>query len=538
MPRENGVSQLERRAQLADFRQKLAAPVSALLGYGEFLHEEAVRTGAGQFVPDLERIIDAAGRLQSLVNGLLDKKTADSLFSGQDKADAQKKLRHDLRTPLNAIIGYGEMLQEDLQDAGENPFGSDLASMLAEAANLLRSIDEIVDFSRSASAAPAQQGGSIMFSELAASLRPVDRTQQDEANPGHILVVDDLESNRTLLSRRLVRDGHTVTLAESGKKALELMHAEEFDLVLLDLMMPEMNGFEVLARIKADGQLHQVPVIMISALDELDSVARCIEAGAEDYLPKPFNPVLLKARIRACLDRKQWREKERLYLDRLEDEKEKFENLLLNILPRQIVGRLNSGETVIADRFDNVSVLFSDLVGFTQISSRLAPPELVTYLNTLFSEFDAIARELGVEKIKMIGDAYMVAAGVPEPRSDHAEAIAHMALRMVEIVNGLNAGHETPFKIRIGIDSGPVVAGIIGTHRFLYDIWGNTVNVASRLESLSEPNRIQVSENTAGLLGPAFETEARDKIAVKGKGLLQAYFLNAAKTVAPARSKS
>jgi class 3 adenylate cyclase len=269
---------------------------------------------------------------------------------------------------------------------------------------------------------------------------------------------------------------------------------------------------------------------MISALNEVDSVVRCIEAGAEDYLTKPFNPVLLKARINAGLEKKRWRARERVYLDRLEDEREKFERLLLNILPQQIIGRLNDGETIIADRFDNVSVLFSDLVGFTQISSQLAPTELVSYLNALFSDFDAIAQELGVEKIKMIGDAYMVAAGVPEPRADHAQAIAEMALRMIATVERAKREHDAPFTARIGIHSGPVVAGIIGTHRFVYDVWGDTVNMASRLESQGEPNRIQISEATAKLLGESYEIEARGKIGFKGKGQQNAYFLNAAKS--------
>ncbi len=342
-----------------------------------------------------------------------------------------------------------------------------------------------------------------------------------------------METNRALLSRRLSREGHRVTTAAGGRQALGLLQVDEFDLVLLDLMMPEMNGFEVLARLKADPRLYRVPVIMISALDEMDSVVRCIEAGAEDYLPKPFNPVLLKARISAALEKKQWRERERLYLDRLESEKEKYERLLLNILPRQIVGRLNSGETIIADRFDDVSVLFSDLVGFTKISSELAPTQLVSYLNTLFSEFDAIARELGVEKIKMIGDAYMVVAGVPEPRPDHARAVADMALRMVETVERANRDLGTSFKARIGVHSGPVVAGIIGTHRFLYDVWGDTVNVASRLESYSLANRIQVSEATARLLAEGYELEPRGAVSVKGKGKLETFFLNAPRT-APA----
>jgi class 3 adenylate cyclase len=376
-----------------------------------------------------------------------------------------------------------------------------------------------------------------MFAGLVESIRPVSEAEARSSETGNILVVDDMETNRTLLSRRLTRDGHRVTTADGGRQALNLMQVDDFDLVLLDLMMPEMNGFEMLARLNADPRLYQVPVIMISALDEMDSVVRCIEAGAEDYLPKPFNPVLLKARISACLEKKRWRERERIYLDRLEDEKEKFERLLLNILPQQIVGRLNSGETIIADRFDDVSVLFSDLVGFTEISSELAPTQLVSYLNGLFSDFDAVARELGVEKIKMIGDAYMVVACVPEPRPDHAQAIAEMGLRMVEVVERAKRELGTPFEARIGIHSGPVVAGIIGTHRFVYDVWGDTVNLASRLESHGLANRIQVSEATARLLADGFELKPRGTIAVKGKGKLKTYFLNAAKP-APATAKS
>ena len=170
-------------------------------------------------------------------------------------------------------------------------------------------------------------------------------------------------------------------------------------------------------------------------------------------------------------------------------------------------------------------MLFSDLVGFTEISSRMPPRQLVEQLNTLFSRFDDHASALGVEKIKMIGDAYMVVAGAPEPRADHARAIAEMALRMMRTVTRQTRDLGTPFRARIGIDSGPVVAGIIGTHRFLYDVWGDTVNVASRLEQLSPAGRVQVSERTARLLADSFELEARGTINVKGKGQLKTFFL-------------
>ncbi len=298
--------------------------------------------------------------------------------------------------------------------------------------------------------------------------------------------------------------------------------------MLLDLMMPDINGFEVLGRLKASPALRDIPVIMISALDEVDSVIRCIEAGAEDYLPKPFNPVLLRARINACLERKSLRDRERRHLAQIEDEKERHEHLLLNVLPKPIVARLNSGEALIADRFDEVTVLFSDLVGFTEMSSRLTPTRLVTLLNQLFSEFDEIARTHGVEKIKMIGDAYMVVAGVPEPQSDHCDAIARMALDMRGAIERIAESIGEHLAFRVGIHTGPVVAGIIGTHRFIYDVWGDTVNVASRLETTSPANHIQISRATADRLSGSFELTPRGIIEVKGKGELETFFLEAA----------
>jgi class 3 adenylate cyclase len=422
------------------------------------------------------------------------------------------------------------MLLEDLAEFGAEGLRPDFEKLLAEARGLLTHLDAIIDFSRSdldtRTAHTGADGAADMISSLVQSLKPIE-DERAAVEPGHILVVDDIETNRDLLSRRLVGFGHSVSTANGGRQALAKMEAEDFDLILLDLMMPDMNGFEVLARLKADARMHRVPVIMISALDEIDSVIRCIEAGAEDYLPKPFNPVLLRARINACLDKKRFRDREQVYLDRLEEEMAKHERLLLNILPKQIVGRLNDGETVIADRFDDVSVLFSDLVGFTRISSELAPDRLVRYLNRLFSEFDAVARELGVEKIKMIGDAYMAVSGAPEPRADHAAAIAGMAVGMVDAVERVNAETGMEFKIRVGIHSGPVIAGIIGTHRFLYDVWGDTVNVASRLETTSDAGRIHISSATAALLSGAFETEPRGDVPIKGKGKMETFFLAA-----------
>ncbi|MFL5141484.1 MAG: adenylate/guanylate cyclase domain-containing protein, partial [Microvirga sp.] len=356
-------------------------------------------------------------------------------------------------------------------------------------------------------------------------VKPIEAHDARPEETGRILVVDDNASNRDLLFRRLSRDGHEVTRAESGRRALELLALEEFDLVLLDLMMPDLNGFQVLERLKADERLHAVPVIMISGLQETDSVIRCIEAGAEDYLTKPFNPILLRARISACLERKRWRERERRYLERIEFERAKHEALLRNILPGQIVTRLNDGEVVIADRVEEATILFADLVGFTEIASQLSPARLVDHLNRIFSAFDDLCRKMRIEKIKTIGDAYMAVAGLPEPAPDHAARLARMALEMRAAARKTAACFEVELILRIGIAAGPVMAGVIGTKKFSYDVWGDPVNLAARLENTCEANCIHVSAEVRERLGGAFELLSRGATEIKGVGRQETFFL-------------
>jgi guanylate cyclase len=200
------------------------------------------------------------------------------------------------------------------------------------------------------------------------------------------------------------------------------------------------------------------------------------------------------------------------------------DDLLHNILPDEIAARLKSERTMIADDFDDASVLFADIVGFTPMSAEMTPPQLVGLLNTVFSTFDGFVAELGLEKIKTVGDEYMVASGVPHPRSDHALAIAALALRMRNHVEVHDFdGHK--ISLRIGINSGPVVAGIVGTHKFSYDLWGDVVNTASRMESEGVPGSIQISSTTHELIKNDFVCEPRGAVAVKGKGHMETYFL-------------
>lgn len=216
-------------------------------------------------------------------------------------------------------------------------------------------------------------------------------------------------------------------------------------------------------------------------------------------------------------------------LQQLEAEQKKSEKLLLNVLPQPIAERLKDQAGIIADSFEEVTVLFADIAGFTQLSASISPTVLVELLNEIFSQFDGLAVINGLEKIKTIGDAYMVVGGLPEPNVNHAEAIANMALDMQDVIQRFNQKHNSSLNMRIGLNSGPVVAGVIGTKKFIYDLWGDTVNIASRMESHGIIGEIQMTEDTYLLLKDRYLWEKRGVIPVKGKGEMSTYLLKGRK---------
>jgi adenylate cyclase len=493
------------RAAVAFRRQEFGASIAAILGFLDILIEDARKQSHADFVSDLERMRAAGAQLSALVAQAVDLSPRD--------ADETAWLRHEFRTPLNAIKGYGELLVEEIGESGRDTLLPDLGKVLDLADRLLGEIDRVVE---TAAASPIDIIGNVLQ-----TIRPLEEADTPDpwAASSHILIVDDNASNRDLLSRRLVREGYRVTAVESGESALTLSVAEGFDLVLLDLMMPGLSGFEVLCRLKADPRISHLPVVMISALDELDTAVRCIAAGAEDYLPKPFNPVVLRARIGASLEKKR-------LLDELRAEKERSEALLLNILPRSVIERMRQGEKVIADRIPEATVLFADLVDFTSVSARLAPEQTVKLLGVLFSEFDDLAIRHGLETIKTIGDGYMVTSGTLAERPESAIAVAEMALSMLDAAKAASLGIDEELQLRIGIHTGgPIVAGVLGTHKIAYDVWGDAVNIAKRMETYGLPGRVHVSAAARQALGNSFRFESRGPLDVKGKGPMETYFL-------------
>ena len=517
------------RALTAFVRQEFGAPIATIMGLTEILIEDAHFRKDESLALDLDRIHSAGRLLQEQLDRLVSLATQGYLGGGDESTALRTTLRHDLRTPLNAVKGYSELILEEARDNGREDLLTDIAKVVAAAEQLLGQIDRLIGLTEEARSSDAPQAiGTTtrdLVGEIMRSIQPIVSKPRTNFLSGRILVVDDTEANRDLLSRRLRRQGHAVDTADGGRSALEAMSKSEFDLILLDLMMPDINGLQILAWLKANPAVQHIPVIMISALDEIDSIVRCIEAGAEDYIPKPFDPVLLGARIEASLERKRLRDRERAFTNELRAEKGKTESLLLNILPGTILSRIRKGETAIADRFPDATILFADLVGFTNLADQHSPARIVELLNGLFSAFDRLAKRLKVEKIKTIGDAYMAAGGLPEEGPDHALSVAEMALGMIDTVRETGKRFDEALEVRIGIHSGEVVAGLIGQHRSIYDVWGDTVNIASRLESTGLPNRIQISESTYQRVKDAFNCELRGPVALKGKGTMLTYFL-------------
>jgi phosphoserine phosphatase RsbU/P len=334
------------RALLAHLRHELRTPLNAVIGYSELLLEES---GADEFDDGLRKMLIAGRELLAFVNELLDPAARDAQLDEQPSALSAApfvaEARHQLRTSLTTVSGYCELLLEEAAETGRTEFIADLERIRQAAEKFLTLIDSVVELTLiEQEVSPGIIGGAGpavpapgMIQEMISNLRPraADGAAGSPAVTGSLLIVDDNEINRDLLVRRLTREGHQVTVAGDGRQALELIERESFDLVLLDVLMPELNGYQVLDRLKAQGRLRDLPVIMLSAFGELESVVQCIGLGAEDYLSKPYDPVLLRARIGASLEKKRLRDRLREQLRAIEQELDVAARIQQSILPRQ-----------------------------------------------------------------------------------------------------------------------------------------------------------------------------------------------------------
>ncbi|MEM7168596.1 MAG: adenylate/guanylate cyclase domain-containing protein [Pseudomonadota bacterium] len=333
-----------------------------------------------------------------------------------------------------------------------------------------------------------------------------------------LLIVDDNEDNRYTLARRLKREGfENLTEAVNGQEALSLLKEQTFDLVLLDIMMPVLNGYETLEQMKSDMALRDTPVIMISAVDEIESVVRCIQLGAEDHLPKPFNAALLRARISASLEKKRLKDQQDSYLKQIEVEKKRADELLHATLPSAAVHELKTTNMVRPRRFEDVAVLFCDVVGFTNYCDQHAPEQVVAHLQELVNACEDIVARHGLEKIKTIGDAFMATAGLLQYVENPAVASVRAGFEIIDSVKKQDAGWD----LRVGIHLGPVVAGVVGRKQYVFDLWGDTVNVASRIVEQAEPSSLLVSSPVWRALDNTYRGNSKGLVNLKGKGDLE-----------------
>jgi adenylate cyclase len=349
-----------------------------------------------------------------------------------------------------------------------------------------------------------------------------------------ILAVDDQQDNLDLLEAFLGDAGYqNVLCTRDPRETLDIVRRTEPDLIVLDLHMPHMDGFAVLEALRPSiPEGTYLPILVLTADATVEARQRALAAGARDFLTKPLEETETLLRIRNLLETRalhvELKERNAALEEanrQLDAARETSERLLLNVLPRSIAERLKRDPGTIADSFDEATVLFSDIAGFTHICEQSTPEQLVAWLGDVFAEIDALAEKFGLEKIKTVGDAYMLACGIPTKRHDHAEAVAEFALSLLEATAGKTTPAGKPLRLRIGMHTGRVVAGVIGTRRFAYDLWGDTVNIASRMQTHSPEGAIQTSPMVFKRLHDRYEFTARGEIPIKGKGTLQTYLL-------------
>jgi adenylate cyclase len=479
------------RAWAAFVRLDLMGPLDALVGLGELLGQEVEGKRPDEYLADVAKLQQAAARLLELARDLLrlDEATSTELEEGLRRA------RHDLGNRLNQLCGMVQLLQ--IQE--EALFGA-----------LLPDLDKLLELCRECEARLLHQGSrpqegegagssGISQKEIADIVEQIKPTAEGSGAPagltGSVLVTDDDPINREVLRRLLTHEGHCVVEASDGHEALRLLGERSFDVVLLDILMPGLNGFEVLSRLQEEGRLRRTSVIVISALDEVHSLVRCLEAGADDYLTKPVDKVLLRARISSCLLKRRQRAQE-----------------LEQFFPPEVVARLlDRPDLLRTGRTAEVTILFCDIRGFSRISERLrpTPKTMVEWISTVMEALDeCVLRHQGV-LIDFIGDELLAMWGsLPQEGPDHASRACRAALDMLACMSQLSDAWKDvvgePTTVGIGINTGQVSVGNVGSRRrFKYGALGNTVNLTSRIQGATKylKARILLTQSTRERIG-------------------------------------
>ena len=440
-------------------------------------------------------------------------------FVGSSES-VRSTLRHDMRNAIGVIMGYAELI---LEDVGEE------AGLISKA--LLRIEQEantfLVDISRLSDEAAIKGEDSKELHRLFDDLRQGDQHPSSDTSPGTILIIDDNESNRALLTEQLRRQGHRVLVASCGREGLAAIHADLPDLILLDLLMPDISGYEVLQILRKSEKLRRIPVIMVSGLQDEQGAVKCIESGASDYLIKPVNPTLLRARISALIERKRWADKEQHYLQELEKSRDFIRNAFGRYVSDTVVQRLldDSDGLELGGKMQRVTILMCDIRGFSEISRDMPPEDCVKLLNNYLGEMAEIIMAYGGTINEFIGDGILAMFGAPLTSPEDADNAVACALAMQLAIVGINQKNQAlglpAIAIGIGINTGDVVVGNIGSEkRSKYGAVGHSVNLASRVEGCTVGGQVLISEYTLNAL--TVEVSYKKALEARVKGQMEA----------------
>jgi CheY-like chemotaxis protein len=488
-----------KRAALGHVRHELRTPINAILGYSEMLLEDAP---IGDAAADLARIREGGLQLLHLVDSILDTGRIE-LDAGRDIDSYAAQIEADLRTPVTSVVGYCEMLIEAEADARQSIMADDLERILQSAHSLLETSSDIIRVAAQAGSDAQVTDTSVLTSGVLAKLQPVhELTDEGE---GSLLVVDDNESNRDLLTRQLARRGYMVATAKDGLDALEQMQYQEFDLVLLDVFMPRMDGVEALRRIKADDRLRDTSVIMLSSLDEVDSAVRCLQLGAEEYLSKPVEGALLEARIRANLEIRRLRARERISRECLDSDQTAVDELLTRGIPASMLDRVRAGEVSIIDSWPTAAALCISLDPIPFGAG--ATDRYVAFLADALTHFEQASLAVPGIDARLTGRPGFIAA-VLEPHPEYPMAAPLAGLAAAFLSSLANEDPEAPALFRCGIHSGSLVSSLFGSPRLRFEMWGDAVDTAWAVADKADPGTVLVTPTAKAVLGDSVRLES------------------------------
>lgn len=493
------------RVAVTQLRHDLRTPMNAILGYSEVLVEEAEELGVVHLKHDLQRLQEHAKAMLERIGEAL---PAAADTSGRDADELRAQVRAKLDEPAKALLQQARELSQ--KAIGIEAAHSDLDRLVIASGKLSTLVEGLDRPPEPVAHSAASPNVHETLGRLASA--PV----KEPMAQGRLLIVDDNAMNRDLLSRQLAREGYTVMESPSGQDALQKLNLDEYDLVLLDVVMPEMDGLQVLDRINSDARLSGVPVVMLSALDEIAGVARCLERGAADYLTKPVDPVLLRARVRSTLNIRRLREDLRHAEQELESGYQVARRLAQSIVPVSVAPRLEHGEMPACTHYPEVTALVVKIEGMDALAERV-PADALKAIASVHELFERGCRDKSIGLSRMTDRTLTAVAGAPTWDERHTRSAADLAIAMQTAI-ATQAISAASLRVRCGIHTSALTTGVVGGERLVLGLWGDAVSLAEALATSASIGEIRVSNSACAQLGSDYAFGSQTVVDVPGRG--------------------